>query len=41
MYGRVTSKKYKTWDGDGFLEITGKSATLKVINTLVIKFIIL
>lgn len=40
MYGRVTSKKHKTWDGDGFLEITGKSATLKVINTSVINFII-
>lgn len=32
MYGKVTSKKHKTWDGDGSLEVTGKSAVLKVIQ---------
>ncbi|XP_025264206.1 DNA repair and recombination protein RAD54B [Camponotus floridanus] len=36
MYGRVTSKKYKTWDGDGFLEITGKNAILKDMDGKVI-----
>lgn len=31
MYGKVTSRKHKTWDSDGLLEIVGKSAILKVI----------
>ncbi|XP_070171570.1 DNA repair and recombination protein RAD54B isoform X2 [Polyergus mexicanus] len=36
MYGRVTSKKHKTWDSDGFLEVTGKSAILKDLDGKVI-----
>nr|XP_012228606.1 PREDICTED: DNA repair and recombination protein RAD54B-like isoform X2 [Linepithema humile] len=32
MYGKVTSKKHKTWDGDGLLEVIGKSATLKDLD---------
>lgn len=38
MYGQITSKKYKTWDGDGLLEVTGESAILKVINASIINF---
>lgn len=34
MYGQITSKKHKTWDGDGLLEITGECAILKVTSTL-------
>lgn len=30
VYGKVSSKKHKTWDGDGLLEVAGKSAVLKV-----------
>lgn len=30
IYGKVTSKKHKTWDDDGLLEVIGKSAILKV-----------
>lgn len=30
MYGKATSKKHKTWDSDGLLEVVGKSAILKV-----------
>lgn len=37
MYGKVTLKKHKTWDGDGFLEVTGKSAILKVIVNFIIQ----
>ncbi|XP_071561970.1 DNA repair and recombination protein RAD54B isoform X1 [Temnothorax nylanderi] len=29
MYGKISSKKHKTWDGDGFLEVIGKNAILK------------
>ncbi|CAL1677013.1 unnamed protein product [Lasius platythorax] len=36
MYGQITSKKHKTWDGDGLLEITGESAILKDLNGKVI-----
>lgn len=32
MIGKVTSKKHKTWDSDGLLEIVGKNAILKVIT---------
>lgn len=32
MYGKITSKKHKTWDGDGLLEVTGKSAILKELD---------
>lgn len=38
MYGQITSKKNKTWDGDGLLEIIGESAILKVLNILIIHF---
>lgn len=33
VYGKVTSKKHKTWEGDGLLEVIGKSAVLKVTLT--------
>lgn len=39
MYGRVTSKKHKTWDSDGLLEVTGKNAILMVISITVVNFI--
>lgn len=39
VYGKVTSKKHKTWDSDGLLEIAGKSAILKVTVTLTIHFL--
>ncbi|RLU15867.1 hypothetical protein DMN91_011623 [Ooceraea biroi] len=29
VYGKVTSKKRKTWSGDGLLEVTGKTAVLR------------
>ncbi|KAI4504659.1 hypothetical protein M0802_000209 [Mischocyttarus mexicanus] len=29
VFGKVTTKKHKTWDNDGFLEVNGKSAVLK------------
>ncbi|XP_020287308.1 DNA repair and recombination protein RAD54B-like isoform X2 [Pseudomyrmex gracilis] len=32
VYGKVTSKKHKTWEGDGLLEVTGKSAVLKDLD---------
>ncbi|KAL6439499.1 hypothetical protein ACFW04_003958 [Cataglyphis niger] len=32
MYGQITSKKYKTWDGDGLLEVTGENAMLKDLD---------
>ncbi|XP_018402156.1 PREDICTED: DNA repair and recombination protein RAD54B-like, partial [Cyphomyrmex costatus] len=32
MFGKVTSKKHKTWDSDGLLEIVGKSAILKNLD---------
>lgn len=31
VFGKVTTKKHKTWDNDGFLEVLGKNAVLKVI----------
>jgi hypothetical protein len=30
VYGKISSKKHKTWDNDGLLEVTGKDAVLKV-----------
>jgi len=38
MYGKVTSKKHKTWDNDGLLEVIGKDAILKVPSPLTINF---
>lgn len=38
LYGKTTSKKHQTWDGDGFLEVTGKNAVLKVTNQSVVNF---
>ncbi|KAL6260446.1 hypothetical protein P5V15_007972 [Pogonomyrmex californicus] len=32
MYGKISSKKHKTWDGDGLLEVTGKSGILKDLD---------
>ncbi|XP_011875667.1 PREDICTED: DNA repair and recombination protein RAD54B-like isoform X3 [Vollenhovia emeryi] len=32
MYGKVSSKKHKTWDSDGLLEVTGKTAILKDLD---------
>ncbi|KAG5325996.1 RA54B protein, partial [Acromyrmex heyeri] len=29
VYSKITSKKHKTWDDDGLLEVTGKNAILK------------
>ncbi|XP_043495651.1 DNA repair and recombination protein RAD54B-like isoform X1 [Polistes fuscatus] len=29
VFGKVTTKKHKTWDNDGFLEVNGKNAILK------------
>ncbi|XP_011163538.1 DNA repair and recombination protein RAD54B [Solenopsis invicta] len=36
MYGKITSKKHKTWDDDGLLEVIGKSAILKNLDGNVI-----
>ncbi|KYQ58212.1 DNA repair and recombination protein RAD54B [Trachymyrmex zeteki] len=32
MYSKITSKKHKTWDDDGLLEVTGKNAILKDLD---------
>ena len=40
MVSKVTSKKHKTWDSDGLLEIVGKNAILKVIAVSTETFII-
>lgn len=32
VWGKKTTKKHKTWDGDGFLEISDKTITLKNEN---------
>ncbi|XP_058460266.1 DNA repair and recombination protein RAD54B-like [Malaya genurostris] len=29
VWGKITTKKHKTWEGDGTLELSGKSATLR------------
>ncbi|XP_015191189.1 PREDICTED: DNA repair and recombination protein RAD54B-like isoform X1 [Polistes dominula] len=29
VFGKVTTKKHKTWDNDGYLEVSGKNAILK------------
>lgn len=31
-WGKQTKKKHKTWEGDGYLIVSNKSATLHVIN---------
>ncbi|XP_025152483.1 DNA repair and recombination protein RAD54B isoform X1 [Harpegnathos saltator] len=36
VYGKISSKKHKTWDGDGLLEVAGKSAVLKDLDGNVI-----
>ncbi|XP_036143048.1 DNA repair and recombination protein RAD54B isoform X2 [Monomorium pharaonis] len=36
MYGKVTSKKHKTWENDGLLEVTGKNVILKDLDSNVI-----
>jgi len=32
VYGKITSKKRKTWSCDGLLEVTGRNAVLTVIS---------
>ncbi|KYN17695.1 DNA repair and recombination protein RAD54B [Trachymyrmex cornetzi] len=32
VYSKITSKKHKTWDDDGLLEVTGKNAILKNLD---------
>ncbi|XP_014475589.1 PREDICTED: DNA repair and recombination protein RAD54B-like [Dinoponera quadriceps] len=36
VYGKISSKKHKKWDGDGLLEVAGKSAVLKDLDGNVI-----
>ncbi|KYM80237.1 DNA repair and recombination protein RAD54B [Atta colombica] len=36
VYSKVTSKKHKTWDDDGLLEVTGKNAILKNSDGIII-----
>lgn len=36
VFGKVTNKKHKTWDNDGFLEVNGKSAILKDLDGSII-----
>ncbi|XP_032677670.1 DNA repair and recombination protein RAD54B-like isoform X1 [Odontomachus brunneus] len=32
VFGKISSKKHKTWDGDGLLEVVGKNAVLKDLD---------
>ncbi|KAL2715707.1 DNA repair and recombination protein RAD54B-like isoform X1 [Vespula squamosa] len=32
VFGKITTKKHKTWDSDGFLEVLGKNAVLKDLD---------
>lgn len=36
VWGKPSTKKHKTWDGDGFLEVSEKSATLRDDNGTVL-----
>ncbi|XP_047358651.1 DNA repair and recombination protein RAD54B-like isoform X2 [Vespa velutina] len=36
VFGKVTTKKHKTWDSDGFLEVFGKNAVLKNLDGSII-----
>jgi hypothetical protein len=34
VYRKMQTKKHKTWEGDGKVEVTGRSVVLKVLSTI-------